>query len=146
VYPSVSRRKYGLLTEKQYVVLKLRMEGRTQEEIARILNTTRENVSIIEKRAKENIRLAEETLKIYKSLLAAGEVVIRPGTHLVEIPKIVINEADKLKVKLRANFTRIYDEIRYRARECVSGTRVVKPIRIMIFKDGDFEVYPIKGA
>ncbi len=146
MYSSVSRRKYGLLTEKQYIVLKLRIEGRTQEEIARILNTTRENVSIIEKRAKENIKLAEETLKIYKSLLAASEIIVRPGTHLVEIPRLVISEADRLKIKLKANFTRIYDEIRYKAGMCVSGTRVVKPIKIMIFKDGNFEVYPAERA
>ncbi len=138
----MGRRRYGLLTERQYLVLKLRLQGLTQEEIARMLNTSRENVSIIERRAKENIRLAEETLKAYKELLALGEVIIEPGTHLIEVPKILISEADKLKVKLKANFTRIYDEIRYRARECVSGTKVIKPIRVLIYRDGDFEVCP----
>ena len=140
----MGRRKYGLLTERQYLVLKLRLKGYTQEEIAKMLNTTRENISIIERRAKENIRLAEETLNAYKELLAAGEVIIRPGTHLVEVPKIVISRADELGIKLRANFTRLYDEIRYCAGDCIRGTRVEKPIKILIFKDGTFDVIPIK--
>ncbi|MEM2286080.1 MAG: Tfx family DNA-binding protein, partial [Ignisphaera sp.] len=59
-------RKYGLLTEKQYEVLKLRAEGKTQKEVAEIMGTTRENLSVIEKNALRKIRLAEETLKVYK--------------------------------------------------------------------------------
>ncbi len=109
------RRKYGLLTEEQYKVLQLRIKGYTQREIAEMLGTSRENIAIIEKRALRNIRLAEETLNAYKSLLAVAKVTIKPGTHLVEVPKLVIEAADKAKVKLKANFTKIYDEIRFRA-------------------------------
>ena len=140
----MGRRKYGLLTERQYIVLKLRMEGKTQEEIARILRTSRENVSIIEKRARENIRLAEDTLRAYRELMKAGEVVIEPGTHLVDVPRLIISESDKVGVKLKANFNRIYDEIRFSARKCVKGTKVVKPIRVMILKDGNFVVEPVE--
>jgi len=140
----MKRRKYGLLTELQYKVLKLRLQGLTQSEIAKILGTTRENVSILEKRAWENIELARITLNIYKELIAKGKVVINPNTHLVDVPRLVINEADKVNVKLKANFTRIYDEIRFKARECIKGTRVIKPITILIFSDGDVEVIPCK--
>ena len=73
-----------------------------------------------------------------------GIVIIKPGTHLVEVPKIVISKADELGVKLRANFTRLYDEIRYSAGDCIGGTRVERPIKVLIFKDGTFGVIPIK--
>ena len=136
------RRKYGLFTEKQYLVLKLRLSGKTQEEVAKLLNTSRENISIIERRAKENLRLAQRTLKAYKELLSAGEITVSEGTRLVDIPSLVVREADKLGVKLKANFTRLYDEIRYKARNCISGTKLAKPVKIVIFKDGTFEVYP----
>ena len=138
----MSRRKYGLLTEKQYLVLKLRLLGKTQEEIARILGTSRENVAIIEKKARENIELALRTVKIYKELLAAKVVILEPGTHLVRVPAQVIEAANSVGVKLKANFTRLYDEIRYKAGECISGVKVVKPIKILILKNGDFEVEP----
>jgi hypothetical protein len=136
------RKRYGLLTERQYEVLKLRIQGYTQEEIAKILKTSRENISITEKRAKEKIRLAEETLRIYKELLSSGVVNIEAGTHLVEVPQLVVAKADKLGIKLRANFTMLYDEIRYRAGKCIEGTRVVKPIKVIILRDGTFEVSP----
>ncbi len=138
----VSRRKYGLLTEEQYKVLQLRIKGYTQREIAEIMSTSRENIAIIEKRAMRNVKLAEETLNAYKALLAVAKVVIKPGTHLVEVPKLVIEAADKVKVKLKANFTRIYDEIRFKAGNNVHGTKVVKPITILIFRNGDISVIP----
>jgi Tfx family DNA-binding protein len=135
-------RKYGLLTERQYEVLKLRLEGRTQEEVAKILGTTRENISIIEKRAWRKYKLAEYTIKVIKNLMAATEVHIPADTHLINIPSMVVEAANKAGVKLKANFTLIYDEIRFKARACVEGTKVVRPIKIVIFKDGSFEVLP----
>jgi len=140
----MKRRKYGLLTELQYKVLKLRLQGLTQSEIAKILGTSRENVSVLERRAWENIELAKITLNVYKELTAKAKLTIPPNTHLVDIPRMVVNEADRVNIKLRANFTRIYDELRFKAKGCIKGTRVIKPITILIFSDGDIEVIPTK--
>ncbi len=136
------RRRYGLLTPTQFEVLRLRLEGLSQEEVAERLGTTRQNISIIERRAKRNLKLAEETLRAYRELVAASSVEVPPGTHLVDVPRLVIDAADEVGVKLRANFTRIYDEIRFKARSCVRGVKTIKPLRILIFKDGDIEVIP----
>ncbi len=133
-------RKYGLLTEKQYKVLKLRTEGKTQKEIAEIMGTTRENISIIEKNALRKIKLAEETLKTYKDLTKAGEITIEPGTHLVTIPQKLIQLADEKKIKLKGNFTTIYDHIRINAPENIEGTKIIKPIKITIYKDGTYQI------
>lgn len=137
---NVSGKRYGLLTERQYTVLKLRIAGKTQEEIARMLGTSRENISIIEKRAWRKIRLAEETLKYVKELLAVTKITIPSGTHLVQVPSLLIEAADRAGVKLKGNFTRIYDEIRFKAGDCVKGSHVVKPIDVVIYRDGTFEV------
>ncbi len=136
------RRRYGLLTPTQFKVLRLRLEGLSQEEVAERLGTTRQNISIIERRAKRNLKLAEETLKAYRELVAASSVEVPPETHLVDIPRMVIDAADEAGVKLRANFTRIYDEIRFKAGKCVRGVKTIKPLKILIFKDGDIEVIP----
>lgn len=134
-------KKYGLLSELQYRVLQLRIgKGLTQKEVAKILGTTRENVVIIEKRAKRNIKLAEETIRVYKLLLCAKKVTIEPGTHLVDVPSIIVRAGDSVGVKLKANFTKIYDEIRFGARDCISGTKVVKPFAVAIYRNGDIEV------
>jgi len=134
-------RKYGLLSELQFKVLQLRIEkGLSQAEVARMLGTTRENVTIVERRAERNIRLAEETIQAYKLLLCATEVNVEAGTSLIDVPGIVVKAGDSIGVKLKVNFTRIYDEIRFKAGDCVSGSRVVKPFTIAIFRDGNIEV------
>lgn len=136
-------KKYGFLTELQFKVLQLRIvKGLSQADVAKILKTTRENVSVIEKRAKRNIQLAEETLQIYKSLFSVASVRINPGTHLIDIPGMLVRTSDKIGIKLRINFTRVYDEIRFKAKDCINGTMIIKPIIITIFKDGNIEIIP----
>lgn len=133
-------KKIGLLTERQIEVLKLRAQGLTQEEVAKRLNTTRENVSILEKRAYRNIKLARETLAAIKNFGIAVSVVIKPGTHLVDVPRIVLDKADEANIKVKANFTRIYDEIRFKAADKVKRTKVIRPITVKILPNGDFTV------
>lgn len=138
----MARKRFGLLTKSQMDVLKLRHAGLTQEEIAERFNTTRQNIATIEKRGKRNLELAEETIREYTKIISAASLKVRPGTHMVDIPRLVIDAADKAKVKLRADFTRIYNEIRFKAPVCVEGTRVVKPITVLILEDGDIEIIP----
>lgn len=134
-------RKYGILSELQFKVLKLRIKrGLSQAEIARILRTSRENVTIIEKRARRNVKLAEDTLQAYRSIFAVTKVRIKAGTHLVDIPSILMRVADKSGIKLRANFTRIYDEVRFKAGNHVKGNIITKSISILIFRNGDIMV------
>ncbi|MEM3073930.1 MAG: Tfx family DNA-binding protein, partial [Nitrososphaerales archaeon] len=99
-------KKIGLLTERQIEVLKLRAQGLTQEEVAKKLQTSRENVTILEKRAYQNIKLARETLAALKTFGISTSVVIKPGTHLVDIPRLILDKADEANIKVRANFTR----------------------------------------
>jgi Tfx family DNA-binding protein len=56
------------LTKRQIEVLKLRMKGLTQEQVADILKTSRENVANLENRAYVNIMRARITLKILEEL------------------------------------------------------------------------------
>lgn len=134
------------MTKSQADVLKLRHAGLTQEEIAKKFNTSRQNIALIEKRAKRNLGLAEETIQEYEKITTTASVKVKSGTHMVDIPRLVIDAADKANVKLRADFTRVYNEIRFKAPRCVRGTNVVKPITVLILKDGDIEVIPKEGG
>ncbi|RLG55442.1 MAG: transcriptional regulator, partial [Candidatus Hydrothermarchaeota archaeon] len=60
--------KESFLTEKQIKVLELRAKGYTQEQIAKILGTSRVNVTILEKKAKENVEKARKTIELFESL------------------------------------------------------------------------------
>lgn len=134
------QRSFGLLTEKQLEVLKLRQQGLSHQEIAEKLGTTRENVYILEKRGLRNIEIARATIEVAKHQGILCEISIPAGTRLVEIPKIIVDEADKHRVKLKANFTRIYDEIRYKVPGAIKGTKLDKEIIVYIMVDGDFWV------
>lgn len=135
-----NERARGLLTPRQMEVLRLRAQGYTQKRIAEQIGTTRENVVLIEARARLNIERARTTLESLKHSGLAVTVEIPKGTHLVDIPRMVLNRANRAKIRLGANFTRIYEDIRFKARHHVSGTRVARPIVVTVFPDGDYSV------
>jgi hypothetical protein len=130
----------GLLTERQIEVLRLRAQGYTQKRVAELIGTTRENVVLIESRARSNIERARITLNSLKHEGLAVAVEIPKGTHLIDIPRMVLNRANRAKIKLGANFTRIYEDIRFKAKHHVSGTRVSRPIVVTVFPDGDYSI------
>ena len=132
----------GLLTEEQLRVLSLRLDGVKQEDIARMLGTTRQNVSLIERRARNNLEKAEATLKAYRRLMTAATVELKSGTHLVDVPRMLVDAADEAGVKITIDFSLVYKELRDEARDSISGTRIVKPIQLHILKDGKIDVEP----
>ena len=126
----------GFLTEKQIQVLRLRSEGLTQAEVAKQFGTTRVNVSIVERRARDNIRRARETLLALKTFKIAVSVVIEPGTHMVDIPRILLNRADEANIKVTSDFLKILKDIKAQAKKKVRGVRAIKPIPVRIMQDG----------
>lgn len=111
-------------------------------EVAEKLGTTRQNIQVADKRARNNIRLAEETLLLYTLISAPLKITVSEGTHLVDIPRIVIEKADKAGIKVKADFTLIYKLLHFKAQECINGPRLVKPILIVITDRGDVEIIP----
>jgi Tfx family DNA-binding protein len=130
----------GLLTDEQLKILGLRLDGLKQEDIAGRLGTTRQNVSLIERRARSNIMKAEATLKAYRRLQTAATVELVPSTHLVDVPRMLVDAADDAGVKISIDFAIVYKELRDEAGDSISGTRVVKPILLHILRDGEIDV------
>jgi hypothetical protein len=137
------RSRVGLLTEEQLKILGFRLNGLKQEEIARRLGTTRQNVSLIERRARSNIMKAEVTLRAYRRLQTAATVELVPSTHLVDVPRMLVDAADDAGVKISIDFALVYKELRDEAGDSISGTRVVKPILLHILRDGKIDVEPV---
>lgn len=137
------RLKTGLLTEEQVKILSLRFEGLTQEEVAKKLNTSRQNISLIERRALKNISKAELTLKAYRRLRTVETVKLDVGTHLVDVPRMLIDAADRVGVKIKVSFTLVYKSLRDEAGDAIQGTRVVKPILLHVLNDGKIDVEPV---
>ena len=138
-----ARSRIGLLTKEQLKVLGYRLDGLKQEEIAGRLGTTRQNVSLIERRARGNLEKAETTLKAYKRLRTAATVELESNTHLVDVPRMLVDAADDAGVKISIDFSLVYKELRDEARDSIRGTRVVKPILLHILRNGKIDVEPL---
>jgi len=129
--------RFGLLTERQLEILKLRGQGLTQEEIAKRLGTTRENVTIIERRALQNIKKARETLMALRNYGVAVNIIIPVGTHMVDIPRIIINKADEVNIKVKASFIKILEDLRFQAKNKIRKVKVIKPIYVQLMPNGE---------
>ena len=138
----VGEGRSGLLTEEQLKVLGLRLDGMKQEEIARRFGTTRQNISLIERRAHSNLEKAEMTLRAYRKLKTAVTVEIKPLTHMVDIPRMLVDAADAAGVKINIDFSLVYKMLRDEAGDSISGTRVVKSILLYILRNGKIDIEP----
>ena len=112
----------------------------TQEEIADKLGTTRQNISLIERRAHNNIKKAEQTLMAYRQLQTIAKVDLKIGTHLVDVPRRLIDAADRVGVKIGVDFALVYKMIHDKASSSVSGTKIIEPVVINILRNGEVDL------
>ena len=130
------RPRTTFLTPRQWKVLQLRATGLTQNEVARKLNTSRENISIIEHRAHANIRAARATIAAMEQLSDSNEVIIPTGTNLFEAVFMILLRADILRIKLRMGIDFLLAAIRSQCKERIRGHHLTGVVRIKINKDG----------
>lgn len=135
-------KRFGLLTEHQIKVLKLRAKGLSLREASSTLNVSHQDIAVTEKRALRNIELAKQTLIAYKLATSPVKVLLSEGTRHVDIPVLVIEEADRAGVKIKADISLLLKLIWRRARSCIDNRRVKKPIMILVDKEGELDVYP----
>lgn len=136
-------RRFGFLTELQLKVIKLRARGMSLREVASILGTSHQNVSVAERRARDNVRAAEDTILAYRAATAAVKVTVPEGTRLVDVPRIVMEECDRAGVRLRADFTLIFKLIRFSRPPCVEGQRLSRPVIVLVDGEGYLSIYPL---
>lgn len=140
----VERKAKGFLTERQLLVLKLRRKGMSHESIAKILNTTRENVVILEKRAFRNIRLAKETLE-YAAAIAGETIHISKGTRIVDVPGIILGRADEAGLKLSMSMPALITEVSNRMRAVARRGIVQQDVDVLILPDGNISIVKAEG-
>ncbi len=135
-------RRFGFLTELQLRVVKLRAKGMSLREVAAVIGTSHQNVSVAERRARENVRAAEETILAYRVATAAVKVIIREGTHLADVPRVVMEECDRAGVRLKGDFTLIFKLLRFSRTRCVDGNTLSRPVIVLVDKEGYLSIYP----
>ena len=127
----------SFLTKRQKWVLELRLKGYTQEKIADILQTSRANVSILEKRAYQNIKKAQNTLKEWEQLQAIVSIQIDENTDIMDIPGIIFNEADKAGIKVTENSLDVVTMIHQSIPDVIQHRRIERQITAYINREGE---------
>ncbi|WP_456474951.1 Tfx family DNA-binding protein [Candidatus Pyrohabitans sp.] len=127
--------KKSFLTPSQIQILQLRSEGYIQNEIAKIMDISRSNVSITEKRARQNLEKAMNTIRIFE-MIAPIVVRVKEGTDLFEIPKLVFDNADRAGIVVEYNAIQLTDMIREKMWKKLRGREVVEGFTVTILRTG----------
>jgi len=128
------------LTKRQWRVVKLRSTGLTQTQVAKKLQTTRENVTILERRANDNLRAAKATLAAMERLSGSRELVIPSGVSVFEATSMILRRADVLQTKVKMNADAILATLRARHKGRIRGHHLVVAIRVKIESDGSLKI------
>lgn len=129
-----------LLTRRQAEILVLRERGHRQADIAAALDTTRENVTGIERRARENVEKARATVEFSDYLSAPVRVEVPAGTDLYDAPDLVFEACDDADITVTHNAPELMKLISDGAGGAVEGRQIRRPISVSVTSDGTVRV------
>jgi len=115
----------------------MRLAGRSQQEVADSLGTTRSNISILEKRAHQNIARAKRTLQQWMMLRAPISVQAQAGTDVFELPKMIFTAADEKGMLLPITSLDIVVQLRRKAPRLFKKRSLEKDARIFVTEEGE---------
>ena len=137
-----------LLTHRQWEVLRYRSQGLTQSEVAKRLDTSRENVCIIEHRIWLKIEEAKATLVGLREMATKSKVLIPSGASVYEAVAELIQRADLLGVKLQNSSDDLLAALRSKCKGKIRGHHLISSVVVEITSDGKlhFERKLARGA
>lgn len=128
--------KKTFLTERQIQILRLRKAGKRQSEIAKILGTTRANISATEKTAKENIKKAEDTVELARMMDAAQWLRIEKDTDLSTVPRKIYEIASKNGIWIKLDTHSVIGLLKEHCENRIKGRRITGEIEVGITSGG----------
>lgn len=130
----------GLLTERQLQILELRKQRFTQEETAKKLGISRQDVSILERRAIRNINTAADTIQMAENIGVLKRARIASGLHILDVAKEIIRFADRENVKIKSTALGIMTLIQAAASSYLDNGVVTVTLEAIILPDGRVSV------
>ncbi len=122
------------LTSRQIEVLLLRKRGFTQEKVAKMLGTSRANVSIIERNAYKVVWSAQATIKAFESLHEDGVFLVPSRTSIYDVPRLIFLRGDALGVRVKIDENGIIALVKSKGK--IRQYRLVSPLAVKIKSDG----------
>ena len=126
-----------ILTTKQIEVLKLRNKGHSQEEIAKLSGTTKQNIYSIEKMALRNVKRAENTIKFMKLLKAPLWFSVDDNTDLETLARRIYREANEADIHIKYDAISLLTKIREEAMNKVKHRLIIRGFEVGITGEGD---------
>jgi len=121
-------------------VLKLRMQGLSQADVAEMLGTTRSNISILEKRAHQNIARAERTLQQWMMIRAPISLKAKAGLDVFDLPAKIFEAADKRSIRLPVTSMDIIVQLSRKAPRIFKKRVLERDAEIFVTEDGEILV------
>ena len=112
----------------------------TQNQVAKRIHTSRENVSIIEHRAHANVRAAKATLAAIEQLSETRELILPARTSVFEAVSMILLRADVLRVKLKTSADSILATIRSKCKGHIRGHHLTAVVMVKIEEDGSLRI------
>jgi len=128
---------YSFLTKRQLEVLQMRHQGLSQQDVADRLGTTRSNISILEKRAHQNIARAQRTVQQWMMIRAPISVIVKGGTDVFEIPRMIFAAADEMGIRLHVTSMDILVQLRRNAPLLFHKRVLERDVRIYMKENGE---------
>ena len=98
----------SFLTERQREIMRMRRNNMKKSEIAKILNITRQDVTILEKRAMINIEKAFNTIQMAYEEGLSVRVAIGKDTQILDAIKEILAAGDRKNIKIRSSIPEIF--------------------------------------
>lgn len=130
-----------VLTERQVEVLRLREEGRTQQDIAERFGTSASNISAIEKAARANIEKARRTLDLVRVIRAPARLHIEQATPIDEIVDAIYTKGDACGIKIAYPHPELYSHIYTQLKDTFVDGELVTDIEIGITREGNIRTH-----
>jgi len=125
-------------TERQLIALLLKSEGLSLSEIARLLDTSKQNVASLIKRGKENVEKYETLYKVMKACTSKKFKIFPSGESLFRVAEEVMKMADESSIKLKGNVNDVASYIKMEGRVEEGALKV--PHGVALCEDGKLVV------
>ena len=126
----------SFLTDRQMQVLRLRAQGFSQQDVAKMVGTTRANISKLERRAHQNIIAARRTIHDWMKIQAPIITQIPAGTDVLMVPDMIFKEADLMGIHLPANSIDLIVRLKAKAPFLFMRPNLPKDVVVFITREG----------
>jgi len=133
----------SFLTERQKEIMRMRRKNLKKAEIAKILNITRQDVTILEKRAMINIEKAFNTIEMAYEEGLSVRVELRKDIQILDAIKEILATGDREKIKIKSSIPEIFTILKICHGSNIKNGIIQKGTEASILPDGSLKVRQI---